>query len=206
MRRLAALAALALAGCQSFGAFSQPTTLPAGTVRVGVVSQYDAFKVSDERIEAMDFALTGDIGLSEGTELDLLLSVSTLEARLKQSFVQTEHFALAGILGAGAFTAYESDTSALYVPAQLVLGVRPVHDVVFFAGPSAWGAMGLSSSTRGAGFDRGSFGLLGGGVAGIGFESPALTFCPQVTVMTPLGSSATGTVTQVSFGFGTQLR
>lgn len=205
MRKLALLL-LALAGCQSFGAFSQPTTLPAHAVRLGANVQYDAFKVSDERIKTTDVAATADIGLSDSAELDLLLSVSTLEARLKYAFAKTDHFAAAGIVGAGLFTAYADQSSAAYVPAQLVVGYRPASDMVLFAGPSAWGALGFDSDTRGAGFNRGQAGLLGGGVAGAAFESPGFTFCPQVTVMAPLATGASGTVVQVGFGFGTQIR
>lgn len=205
MRRLAALLLL-LGGCQSFGAFSEPTTLPRGTVRVGVSGNYDAFQASDERIKAADLAAVTDVGLSDSAELDLLLSVSTAEARLKVQLAKTEHFAAAGSLGAGFFTAYTENTTQVYLPAQLVFGLRPSPDVTLFAGPSAWAAAGLSGDTRAAGFNRGGFGLLGGGVAGVALDSPSFIFCPQVTMMTPLSTGASGTVTQVSFGFATQVR
>jgi hypothetical protein len=167
---------------------------------------YDAFHVSDERINAVDFAAAAGFGLTDRTELDLLLSTSTLEARFKYALVSPGTFALAAEGGAGFFTAYSVGTSTFYAPVSLVAGLRPSDDVTFFLGPQLHGAIGVDPPTIGAGFNRGSFGLLGGGVAGLDLSSASFEFCPQLVVLAPLATGATGTVVQLSFGLALRTR
>jgi hypothetical protein len=204
MRRLA-LCALLLCGCQSFGAFSQPTTLPKGAARLSTVIAYDRYQVSGERLRAGDVGLAVGLGLSDRTEFDALYTAGVTEAQLKQALIRRPHVALAVKGGLGFFSNYRAGTSAFYLPASLVGGVRPSDEVSLFAGPQAWGAVGLSDETFGAGFHHSRFGLLVGGVAGFALESPRFTFVPQVNVMTPVGSGASGTVVQFVFGIGTRV-
>jgi len=204
MRRLALLALL-LSGCQTYGAFNQPDTLPAGGIRLGVSAQYDQFRVSDERITSPDLLASLGVGLTDATELDLLLGGSTAEARVKRQLVKGT-FMLAAEGGVGFFTAYAPHSTALYAPVSLVAGVRPSDDMDFFLGPTAWAAVGLDSPMQEAGFNRGTFGLLAGGVAGVALSTSSFVFCPQAELLTPVGTGASGTVFQVSFGMGATLR
>ena len=204
-RSLLALLVLAT-GCQTYGAFSQPTTLGKGHVRLGAMAASDTFRVSDERFTTPDLGISADFGLSDRTELDLLLTGTSLDGRVKQALVTPGVFALALETGLGLFTAYSAHTTAVYVPLALVAGVQPTHGVVLFAGPELWGGLGLDNPTQGAGFNRSTWGLMAGGVAGLALEDPRFTFCPQVTVLTPIATGARGTVVSISFGFGTQVR
>jgi hypothetical protein len=199
-------AALAICGCQTYGAFSEPTTLPKGRVRLGVAVASDTFRASDERFSSPDLEIDTSVGVSDRTELDFLLTGTSLDFRVKQALVAPGVFALALSTGLGIFTAYSAHSTAVYVPLQLVAGVQPTPGVVFFAGPSVWGGLGLDFPTVGAGFNRGTWGLMAGGVAGLALEDPRFTFCPQVTVLTPIATGASGSVIQVSFGLGTQVR
>lgn len=206
MSKLWTLLLLLAGGCQSFGAWSQPTTLPQGAARLGLVAQVDRYQVSDERLRAGDLGLTLGYGLSDRLEFDALYTPGVSEVQLKWALRQGPRLALALKGGAGFFSNYRAGNSAGYVPAALVAGVRFWPDVCLFAGPQAWGAVGLTDPTLGAGFDRGRFGLLAGGVAGLALESPRFSFVPQLNVMTPLATGARGTVVQFVFAMGTRLR
>lgn len=205
MKRLL-LAAWLLSGCQAFGAFSQPTTLPQGGARLSVVLADDHYRVSDERLHAGDVGLAIQYGLADRTEFDALYTAGVSEVQLKRALVVGEHAALALKGGLGFFSNYRAGTSSFYAPLALVGGLRAGGEVTVFGGPSVDGAVGLSDATFGAGFHHSRFGLLAGGVAGFALESPRFTFVPQVNVLTPVGTGASGTVVQFVFGVGTRLR
>ncbi|MBS2026817.1 MAG: hypothetical protein JST54_02840 [Deltaproteobacteria bacterium] len=205
MKRCALLFVL-LGGCQTYGAFNQPDTLPAGGIRLGFSGQYDQFRASDERITSPDFVPSLGLGLTDATELDLLIGGAVAEARIKHALFTPGTFALAAEGGLGFFTAYSSHSTAFYAPLSLVAGVRPSDDVDVFLGPTAWAAAGLDPPMQEAGFNRGTFGLLAGGVAGVSLTSPSFVFCPQLEVLTPVLSGTQGYVLQVSLGVGARVR
>ena len=198
--------AVAVSGCQSFGAFSQPRTLPAGEVRLGASMTYHDFQVTGERQQVADFNLACQVGVTDRTELDLLAYSGGADARVKHNFLGDGSFDLSLSSGVGLFSAFQNQESSAYIPLDLVGGYRVADDISIFVGPKLYGAVALSTPGLGAGFNGTDFGALAGGVLGVAMESKHLTFVPQVTYMAPLIAGTQGQVIQFVLGVGTNIR
>jgi hypothetical protein len=206
MRRgLLLVGALLASGCQTYGAMSSPNTLKAGDVRVAVIGSYHRFQVTDERLTAFDPQLALQYGVSDSTELDFLVLSLGADFRLKEKLIDHGRLVVSADVGAGIFSAAQANTTQLYLPLDLLAGVRLAPDITPFVGGRLQGQLSLDSPGRGAGFNQGVLGAMGGGVVGVALESKALTFIPQINVMTPLMPGTSGVAVEVSLGLGTTI-
>ena len=205
-RTVVIVGGLALSGCQSFGAFSQPRTLAEGEVRLGASLTYHDFEITGERQQVADFNIACQVGVTDRTELDLLAYSGGADGRVKHNFLGDGSFDLSLSGGLGLFSAFQNQESSAYLPLDLVGGYRVADDIELFLGPKLYGAVALSSPGLGAGFNSTDFGALAGGVVGVAMESKHLTFVPQITYMAPLVAGTQGQVIQFVLAIGTNVR
>ena len=204
MKRAWPVLALCAAGCQTLGPMATPHTLPQGDWRLSAAPAYHDYQVTDEYVRALDLQLQGAYGITDDTELDVLLDSGGGDVRFKHALLSPGRFSLAVTAGLGFFTSFNTGTSALYLPVDLVGGLSLAPDVTVFLGPRAQGGIAATSEGQavGLGFNDSLLGAWAGGVAGLAFEGSRLTVVPQISAVRPVVAGAGGWAVELSVGFG----